>query len=97
VANEQNAPESRDYRTGYGQTAYIMRSLAKRIPLYSPNTLGYLILVGIRLKCKIHGVRLVCFCPACRGSARSESKARTSRRNGKLGGRPPKKGKRDAN
>jgi hypothetical protein len=27
VSNEQNAPKSRDYRTGYGQTAY-KRSLA---------------------------------------------------------------------
>jgi hypothetical protein len=44
----------------------------------------------MRLKCKIHGVPLVCFCPACRGSVTSKRKARSSRENGKLGGRPPK-------
>ena len=43
-----------------------------------------------KLKCEIHGVPLVCYCPACRGSARSERKARSSRENGRLGGRPPK-------
>jgi hypothetical protein len=46
----------------------------------------------IRPQCKIHGVALVCFCPACRGSARSSRKTRASLRNGKLGGRPPLKG-----
>jgi len=44
--------------------------------------------MGIKLKCKVHGVPLVCFCPACRGAATSERKARSSRRNGRLGGRP---------
>ena len=46
--------------------------------------------MAIRLKCKIHGIPLVCYCPACRGSARSERKAESSRENGRLGGRPPK-------
>jgi hypothetical protein len=44
------------------------------------------------VRCPIHNVKLVCFCPACRGSIRSKRKARASRENGKLGGRPPKKG-----
>jgi hypothetical protein len=44
----------------------------------------------MRLKCKIHRILLVCYCPACRGSVRSERKAQSSRKNGKLGGRPPK-------
>jgi hypothetical protein len=48
-----------------------------------------------KLKCKIHGIPLVCYCPACRGSARSERKAESSRENGKLGGRPPKKAKKE--
>jgi len=44
-----------------------------------------------RPKCKLHGIPLVCFCPACRGSVRSRRKAEASRRNGRLGGRPKKK------
>jgi len=44
----------------------------------------------MRLKCKIHGVNLVCYCPACRGSVRSKHKTEASRENGKKGGRPPK-------
>jgi len=47
------------------------------------------------LQCPIHKVKLICFCPVCRGSARSKRKAKASRQNGTLGGRP-KKGKRDA-
>jgi hypothetical protein len=42
----------------------------------------------MRLKCKVHGVSLVCYCPVCRGSVRSKHKAEASRQNGKLGGRP---------
>ena len=49
-----------------------------------------LLRMGLRLKCKIHGIPLVCYCPACRGSVRSERKAQSSKENGKLGGRPPK-------
>ncbi len=43
------------------------------------------------MKCPIHNVPLVCYCPACRGSAKSKRKAATSRENGKLGGRPREK------
>ena len=42
------------------------------------------------MRCKIHKVPLVCFCPACRGAAKSKAKAEAARRNGKLGGRPRK-------
>lgn len=42
-------------------------------------------------KCKIHGIRMNCTCPACAGAMRSKRKARASRRNGRLGGRPKKK------
>jgi hypothetical protein len=48
--------------------------------------------MSVKPKCKIHGIPLVCFCPACRGSVTSERKAKAVRENGKLGGRP-KKGK----
>jgi len=40
------------------------------------------------MKCPIHKVELICYCPACRGEVTSERKAATSRDNGKLGGRP---------
>jgi hypothetical protein len=40
------------------------------------------------VKCLIHNVPLVCYCPVCRGSATSKRKAKTSRENGRLGGRP---------
>jgi hypothetical protein len=60
--------------------------------LDKPIVLGYGGLVAMKLKCKVHGIPLVCYCPACRGSARSKHKAESSRANGKLGGRP--KGKR---
>ncbi len=43
------------------------------------------------MKCPIHNVPLVCYCPACRGSAKSKRKAASSRENGKKGGRPRKK------
>jgi hypothetical protein len=36
---------------------------------------------------------MVCYCPACRGEARSELKAQAARENGKLGGRPKGSGK----
>jgi hypothetical protein len=49
-----------------------------------PIVLGYC--NGV--KCPIHHVELICYCPACRGSVTSRSKARASRQNGKLGGRP---------
>jgi hypothetical protein len=45
------------------------------------------------MKCPIHKIDLVCFCPACRGAARSKRKAESSRANGFLGGRPPGKRK----
>ena len=35
VANEQNAPESRDYRTGYGQTAYKRQLAYERLAICS--------------------------------------------------------------
>jgi len=47
--------------------------------------------MAIKLKCKVHGIPLVCYCPACRGSASSERKAASSRENGRLGGRPKSK------
>jgi hypothetical protein len=40
------------------------------------------------MKCPIHKVELICYCPACRGEATSKRKAASSRENGKLGGRP---------
>jgi hypothetical protein len=40
------------------------------------------------MKCPIHNVEMVCYCPACRGETTSKRKAATSRVNGKLGGRP---------
>jgi hypothetical protein len=48
------------------------------------------------MKCPIHGIPLVCYCPACRGSTRSEAKAQSARENGKLGGRPKGSGKKKA-
>jgi hypothetical protein len=74
-----------------------LRILTELNAFDNPSALGYCMDMAIQPKCRIHGVPLVCFCPACRGSARSPRKARTSRRNGKFGGRPPKEGKRDAN
>jgi len=40
------------------------------------------------VKCPIHKIELICYCPACRGSLTSKRKAASSRENGKLGGRP---------
>jgi hypothetical protein len=40
------------------------------------------------MKCKIHDIDLICYCPACRGEKKSKAKAAASRENGKLGGRP---------
>lgn len=42
----------------------------------------------MRMKCRIHNVLLICFCPACRGEATSKLKTQSSQENGKLGGRP---------
>ncbi len=42
----------------------------------------------IPMKCPIHKVELICYCPACRGGVTSKRKAASSRNNGKLGGRP---------
>lgn len=39
-------------------------------------------------KCEIHGVPLVCWCPKCVGSKTSKAKAKSSRENGRKGGRP---------
>jgi len=40
------------------------------------------------MKCLIHHIELLCYCPACRGSVTTERKAESSRENGKRGGRP---------
>jgi len=40
------------------------------------------------VKCPIHHVQMICYCPACRGSVTSKAKRNASRENGKLGGRP---------
>jgi hypothetical protein len=40
------------------------------------------------MKCPIHKIPLVCYCPACHGSVTSKAKVKASRANGKLGGRP---------
>lgn len=45
------------------------------------------------MKCPIHKIDLVCYCPACRGEQTSKRKAASSRQNGKLGGRPKGTGK----
>lgn len=45
----------------------------------------------MRSTCAKHRIKLVSFCPACRGGAVSKKKAASSRKNGKLGGRPRKK------
>lgn len=55
------------------------------IILQKPSLLG---IIMARMKCSIHKIELVCYCPACRGEATSNRKAATSRANGKLGGRP---------
>ena len=43
------------------------------------------------VKCPIHKIDLVCYCPACRGAVTSKRKAAASRTNGRLGGRPQQK------
>lgn len=40
------------------------------------------------MKCPIHHIEMICYCPACRGSVTSKAKRLASRENGKLGGRP---------
>lgn len=57
--------------------------------LEEPIVLGY----HPPMNCPIHGIPLVCYCPACRGGMRSEQKALAARENGKLGGRPKGSGK----
>jgi hypothetical protein len=52
--------------------------------LKEPSEFGY----DPAMKCPIHGIPLVCYCPACRGGVRSQLKAEAARKNGKLGGRP---------
>jgi hypothetical protein len=52
--------------------------------LHKPSKLGTI----VRMKCPIHKIELICYCPACRGEVTSKRKAATSRDNGKLGGRP---------
>lgn len=42
------------------------------------------------MKCRIHKIPLICYCPACRGAAKSAQKAESSRMNGLRGGRPRK-------
>jgi hypothetical protein len=43
-----------------------------------------------RILCKVHGIPLICYCPACRGERTSKAKAAASRANGRQGGRPRK-------
>ena len=40
------------------------------------------------MKCPVHKIPLFSYCPACRGAVTSDRKAKTSRANGMLGGRP---------
>jgi len=40
------------------------------------------------MKCPIHKIKLICYCPACREAVTTDRKASSSRNNGKLGGRP---------
>lgn len=42
----------------------------------------------LAMRCPVHKIPLVCYCPACRGSVRSRRKAVAARANGKMGGRP---------
>ena len=57
---------------------------SERFLLRYPSTIG----IVIHMKCPIHKIELICYCPACRGEVTSKRKAATSRDNGKLGGRP---------
>ena len=52
--------------------------------MHKPITIGKL----FNMKCPIHKVELICYCPACRGEVTTKRKAASSRANGKLGGRP---------
>jgi hypothetical protein len=52
------------------------------------------------MKCPIHRIDLICYCPACRGARTSARKAKASAANGRLGGRPKgsrKKQEKEAN
>ena len=40
--------------------------------------------------CEVHGIPLICYCPACRGEVRSARKKAAAMANGKRGGRPKK-------
>ena len=53
-----------------------------------PLAITYHVRYSACMKCPIHKVELICYCPACRGEVTSKRKAATSRENGKLGGRP---------
>jgi len=48
------------------------------------------------MKCPIHKIEMICYCPACRGSAQTERKAQSARENGMKGGRPKGSGKKTA-
>ena len=56
----------------------------KSFSLVLTNRDGYYVL----MKCPVHKVELVCYCPACRGSITTARKAAAAQANGKLGGRP---------
>lgn len=78
-----------DDRAAPGRSSQRSRS---SFGLEEPSALGY----DAAMKCPIHGIPLVCYCPACRGSTRSEQKTQAARENGRLGGRPKGSGKKKA-
>jgi len=77
----QNRNEAQAVFLGHQRLEHILR---EKVYLHYPIVLGYYVC----MKCPIHHVALICYCPACRGSVTSKSKAKASRENGKLGGRP---------
>jgi len=72
------------------ETTAFFRTGSSFFLLDVPNVLGYIEGMDTKLKCNVHGIPLVCYCPACRGAVTSKRKAEASRQNGKLGGRPRK-------